>query len=334
MQHIILNTVLTYWQTGRRTKKTSHNWVSGNAVCCPHRGEGHDTRSRGGILFSDDAFTYSCFNCGFKTTWRIGRIFTVNNRLFLSWLGISSDDINKLSLHVLKERSDAPTISAPVILKEFDTVNLPPSSLPMMDWINAGYNEPAFAECVEYVYNRGFNIDSYPWHWSPENGYYDRVIIPYFYKKKIVGWTARKVHEGMPKYLNCSQAGYLFNIDAQTYNYHRNTVIVVEGILDALAIDGVAVMHNTANEKQCELINNLDRQVILVPDKDRPGAKLIETALENKWAISIPPWNEGVKDVADAAKKFGPVYTLSSIMHYKETNRVKIEIYKKKLQNL
>jgi hypothetical protein len=59
---------------------------------------------------------------------------------------------------------------------------------------------------------------------------------------------------------------------------------------------------------------------------------MLKAALENKWSVSLPPWCDEVKDVADAIKKYGRLYTLSAILHYRETNEIKIQLLKKKLE--
>ena len=57
--------------------------------------------------------------------------------------------------------------------------------------------------------------------------------------------------------------------------------------------------------------------------------RLVERALELGWAVSIPDWEQGVKDVNDAVVRYGRLGTLLSIMHSRETSRVKIELRKK-----
>ena len=61
---------------------------------------------------------------------------------------------------------------------------------------------------------------------------------------------------------------------------------------------------------------------------------MVNAALANSWSVSLPPWASEIKDVADAVKKYGKIYTLSSILHYRESNKIKIELLKKKLENL
>ena len=174
-------------------------------------------------------------------------------------------------------------------------------------------------------------LDWYNWHWTPENGYKDRVIVPFYHKNVIVGWTGRKIRDGKPKYLTTAQPGYVFNIDAQSQD--RKYVIVTEGQFDAIAIDGVAIGHNDPNQTQISRISNLGKEVIVVPDNDKPGAQMISAALEAGWAVSLPDWGPDVKDVADAVKKFGRIYTLFTILQYVERGEVSIKLIQKKLEH-
>ena len=121
-------------------------------------------------------------------------------------------------------------------------------------------------------------------------------------------------------------------MDAQ--DWQRKFVLVMEGPFDAITLGGVAILGSEINDTQRELIQGLNRQVIVVPDRDRAGAKIIKSALENKWSVSLPPWEDDVKDVADAVKKYGRLYVLTTILHYKVSGEIKINLIKKKLENL
>jgi DNA primase len=144
-----------------------------------------------------------------------------------------------------------------------------------------------------------------------------------------VGWTARFLDNKQPKYINHSQPGYVFGTDLQHGDWQH--VLVMEGIFDALSIGGVAVMHNTVSDAQARLIRSLGREVTVVPDQDVAGAELIDRAVELGWAVSIPEWPEGCKDVNDAVIKLGQLGALLTIMASRETSRIKIEIKKKQL---
>jgi DNA primase len=121
----------------------------------------------------------------------------------------------------------------------------------------------------------------------------------------------------------------VFGTDLQQADWQ--SVIVVEGVFDALSINGVAVLHADINDAQARLIRSLGREVIVVPDQDEAGMRLVERAVELGWSVSMPNWPEGVKDVNDAVIKLGKLSTLLTIMQARETSKIKIELRKKQL---
>jgi len=93
----------------------------------------------------------------------------------------------------------------------------------------------------------------------------------------------------------------------------------------------LAVMHNTISDLQARLIRSLGREITVVPDQDTAGVELIDRAVELGWAVSIPEWPAGCKDVNDAVVKLGRLGALLTIMQSRETSRIKIELRKKAL---
>lgn len=325
----IQSTLLALLPQGR--KITTGGWESFNAVCCHHRGEKADRRRRGGIKIDGEAWTYHCFNCSYKAGWSPGKLLSGNTKMLFKWLGLGDNDIGKLGIVALKYQESMPQESKAFnfTLKE---IPLPDNSLSIVDWLNTGSDDPDLIAVVEYLLSRGMEWEWYNWHWSSAPGYRDRLLIPFYQDGKIVGYTGRKVTEGKPKYLTDSQSGYVFNLDRQTRD--RAYVIVVEGQFDAIAVDGVAIMTNEPNDTQVARINALGREVICVPDRDRPGSKMLKHAIKNEWSVSLPPWGDDLKDVADAVKKYGRLYVLATILHYRVSGEIKINLIKKKLENL
>lgn len=315
-----------------RQKNTLSGWSSFNAPCCHHRGESRDTRNRGGILLSSDGFVYHCFNCSFSAGWQPGKVLSSNTKNLFKWLGLSDFEIGRLSLITLKLKDDLfPTQSS--LNFSLTEKQLPVDCKPITQWIEENCVDSKFTAVVDYLLNnRGMGLDWYPWHWTPAQGYSDRIIIPYFQDGIIVGWAGRKITSGRPKYITEAQPGYVFNIDRQTPD--RNVVILVEGILDAIAIDGIAALRNELNETQRARIASLNRDVIIVPDKDKPGAHMLKYAIEHNWEVSLPPWEDDIKDVADAVKRYGRLYVLSTILHYRIKGEIKINLVKKRLEKL
>jgi DNA primase len=157
-----------------------------------------------------------------------------------------------------------------------------------------------------------------------------RFIIPCTYENKLVGYTARSTDENSkPKYHNSYDTGYVYGMDDQLPN--AKFVIVTEGILDAMCIGGVGVLSNNASETQAEIIDTLAREVVLVPDRDSAGQKLIDDALEYGWSVSFPEWETDVKDINDAVVRYGKLFTLKSIIDAKQTMSLKINLMRKRL---
>ena len=161
-------------------------------------------------------------------------------------------------------------------------------------------------------------------HWTRP-----QVIVPFTYDNRVVGYSSRMLDSRQPKYIHDTQPGYVFGTDLQGASWRY--AMVVEGVFDALSIGGLAVLHAEINDAQVRLIRSLDREVIVVPDQDEAGMRLVDRAVELGWAVSIPDWPQDVKDVNDAVIRWGKVATLITILQSRETSRIKIELRKKQL---
>ena len=248
----------------------------------------------------------------------------------MGWIGIPDSEIQQLALEAIKHKDEQVVVDKTLNF-DLPTVALPKDCKTIDQWLQEGCVEEDFLAVVEYVLDRGLELEWYDWMWCEEKGYRDRVIIPFYHQGRIVGWTGRKIVDGTPKYLTHSSPGYIFNLDHQDYD--RKYVIVVEGQIDAISVDGVAIMHNEPNDTQIARIKSLAREVIVVPDNDQAGTKLIKTAVEQHWSVSLPDWGPDVKDVADAVKKYGRVYTLYTIIKYRVTGEIKLTMLKKRILN-
>jgi DNA primase len=100
-----------------------------------------------------------------------------------------------------------------------------------------------------------------------------------------------------------------------------------------MAIDGVAVLSNECSEIQADIIDSLAREVIVVPDADKAGAKLIAQAVEYGWSVSFPDWLRTHKDISAAVAEFGKLFVMKTIIESKQSNKLKIELHKRKLYN-
>lgn len=315
-----------------KLKTSPSGWMSFNAPCCHHRGHRADTRKRAGVILNEN-IVYNCFNCKFSTGWAPGSTLSPKFKTLCQWLGADDSAIKELTFEALKtESADYKPTTFVESKIDFTEKPLPEGSLPISDWISSGYLEEVAEELepvIDYVYSRGLDPISENFYWSPAPGYSNRVILPFFYNGKIVGNTARKITEGRPKYLSDQHPSFVYNIDAQKEEYKY--VFVVEGPFDALMIGGVALLTNEVSEQQSRIINNIGKEVIVIPDQDKPGLVLLDQAVKLGWKVSFPNWDHTVKDCADAVFNYGKLFVVVDAIKTATNNPVKIEIEKRKL---
>lgn len=312
-----------------KKKLTPAGWWSFNAVCCHHNGEKPDKRGRGGIkIATDGSFTYSCFNCHYTATFTIGKPLSFKVKRLLSWMGVDTQIIEHFNLESLKHKSIYGLIQQPKIINK--TIDFPERELPP-EFSILDEQCSSHAKFFDYLVDRGIDPESYPFMVSPESTgrNSNRVIVPFTHHGKIIGHTSRFLDSRIPKYIHEMPHGYVFGLDLQ--KPHWNKLFVVEGVFDALAINGVATLHNTISDEQAALINQLNKEVIVVPDHDKAGLKLIDRAIELHWSVSIPQWGETIKDASDAVRHYGKLATIMSIVESSESNRLKIKLRQKSL---
>ena len=311
-----------------KKKTTSSGWHSFNAICCGHLGHKPDRRMRGGIKFDGQTnWSMHCFNCGYKCNFVLGRSISYKTKQLLMWCGIDDIQIGKWSLESLQQKD---LLDIVIQKKTKIKIKFKDHELPEGEMLDE--NNPLHKVYVDYVQSRGINHNEYPFLITPnlKGRYANRIIIPYTYKNKIVGHTSRFLDNKIPKYINEQQPGYVFNIDIQKPEWQ--VCILTEGIFDALSIDGIAIMHDDISNEQAQLIASLNKQIIVVPDRDKTGLKLCDRALELGYSVSLPNWETDIKDVNDAVVRYGKLATLLSILQNATMSKIKIEIQRKKIE--
>jgi hypothetical protein len=306
-----------------KRKQTASGWISFNAPCCIHRGDTQDKRQRGGLKSSpDSSWSYHCFNCGYTASFVLGRNLTFKARKLLGWMNVPQEEIERMNLESLKHKSIAGLLGErQVIVNQLQNIVFEDRDLPGdTQEISSG----SIAE--EYLRNRNMPLD-YPFLYKtmPRPG----IVIPFTHDNQVVGHTTRFMDNRTPKYIQDIQPGYVFGTDLQQPDWQY--AVVVEGVFDALSIDGLAVLHAEINDAQARLIRSLGREVVVVPDQDAAGMRLVDRAVELGWAVSMPEWPADIKDVNDAVIRWGRLATLLTIMQAKETSKIKIELRKKQL---
>ena len=134
---------------------------------------------------------------------------------------------------------------------KFKTVDLPGDATNVEEL-------PDGHEIKEYARERGM-LGLYPLLHVDTTLYRKRVIIPFLFNNEVVGWSGRHIsppNKSTPKYLQQIQPGYVFNIDRFTGG-DRQIVVVCEGLIDAILLDGISVMGNSVTPEQAHLIDKL-----------------------------------------------------------------------------
>ena len=285
---------------------------------------------------ADGTLSYHCFNCGYKANYTIGRKLNFKMRQFMSWLGIADDVIKKMAIEAMRYEEGDNKIEKKKFVN-FQKRQLPKNTHKLDFWLEKyvakDLTEPQYKKIdglLNYLKTRGIEPDWYDFMYSPEASFdfNKRLIIPFYWRGDVVGYTGR-LFESVDKikYYTEVQPGYVFNMDAQDWS--RKFVIVTEGPFDALTISGISILGSEVNDTQRELINGLGRKVIVVPDRDAPGQKLVDQALEFGWNVAFPEWQKGVDDVADAVLQYGRLFVMQSILKTTESSKLKIDLKRK-----
>jgi hypothetical protein len=306
-----------------RTTKTPSGWLTFNCPMC------NDKRKRAGVISKSAKISYNCFNCKYTTGWSPTPYIGQKYKDLATRLGASDEDIHKVQIELLKHKEELEGVDDDNYVynfSKFEIVELPEEVMLVEDL-------PEEHEVRQYAKQRGLE-GLYTLLYFPNDPLYaKRLVVPFTFNGDIVGWTARHINppdKQTPKYLHKMSSGFVFNID-RFADSEREIVIVVEGVFDAISVDGVAVLGNHVTPEQAHLIDKLGKRIILCPDRDKAGKELIEEALALGWEVSFPPWSKDVKDAADAVAKYGRLLTVASIIEHATDNKIKAQVKAKML---
>lgn len=319
-------------------KRSPNGSVNIDCPMCVARGQSRpDTKKRCGIrTFADGSIYINCFNCGLATRWSPGSMINKNVRLFLSSLGVNDLEIKKLNFtawQLAQNLETVPERESPTFIPSFDVVNLPKDAMPISEWASMECTDQDFLDVVAYALTRGEHIfANNEFYWTPDktNSMNRRLIIPFYWRDKIVGWTGRAIDPNvLPKYMTNTPGHFLYN-NVNIYK-DRKFIILVEGQFDALAIDGVSTQGAKLSEQQAYWLNDAHKQIIVLPDRDLAGQHMVDLALKYNWMVSFPEWDDDVKDANDAVVKYGRLWTVKTIIDNATDNKLRINLSRKKM---
>jgi hypothetical protein len=301
-------------------KPASNGWLTINCPVCVQNGQPRsDTKHRGGFKFDGGKVGYQCFNCHMVTGWHPGSRLGFKLTKLMRALDIDEGEIQRLKIQLWDQavEDDAIFVNEPYKKPEWTEIQWP--------WPVEDLTLPA----AEYLDSRGV-LELSDWYTSPSSvqSMNKRVILPYVSDNKIVGYSARWVGDvpdnKTAKMITNRPPSFVFNLDHQ--NRSRKYTIIVEGEYDALTLDGVAIMTNSISPEQAKIIEDIDNEPVVLPDKDAAGRTLAMQAAELGWSVSFPEWPAGIKDANEAAQQFGRAAVLQSIISAIETSPLKIKL--------
>lgn len=323
-------------------KKAPKEWNKRNCMLCTTRGHGVDTRNRFGIQFNQTSIAANCFNCGFSASYTEGKELSKDFKFFLNQIHLDEKFIKQIEFEIFKQKNsllsiregDEETYSDKEdkfrkLFNKWQPVDLPEDSMTINEWLECGLDDPNFLQVVNYALDRKiFELDKFYWTPITQHNLHQRLLIPYYYKDKIVGYTSRlcfdTADKSIPKYYQQCPTDFVYNLDQQQ-DWSHKYVIVTEGVLDAYIVNGVSVLGEIGQSK-VDIINRLQKHIIVCPDRDKKGRDLVEVAIENNWAVSFPKWGSDIKDAAQAAEKYGRLLTTYSIISTAIEGRLNIQL--------
>lgn len=306
--------------------KRTRSWINFN---CPMCG---DSRSRCGFLETPSGgFRIRCFNatCPLNdsaTGWEPGSGLGGRPKQFFTALGGDMKDLPIAELLRLSDAYRADGSKRPVadIATKFEPCELPPGCVPLEDAADHAVDEDQI-EGLSVIIDRMMDLGdeimaSHPLYWTPAQPH--MMVIPFLHHGQVVGWIGRNYKPGGKRFSGKSPADYIFRQDTMERGSSRSA-IVVEGVMNAIAIRGLATRNSSLTKKQEALLNAGGQKIIMLPDLNQTGLAFVDAARRNGWEVSIPNWDHGIKDVCDAVRKYGLLYTMQSVVSASTNNYVK-----------
>lgn len=320
-------------------KQAPKGWNKRHCMLCHTQGHGKDTRNRFGIQFNPNSIACNCFNCKFSAGYTEGKDLSKSFEFFLTQINIDKKFIDEIKFEIYRQRNNIVTLRDGEnrdedpearfrkLFNKWQPIDLPEDSLSLSQWIDYGIDDPNFLRVAEYAISRNItDFDNFFWSPHKSHNLQHRLIVPYYYKRKIVGFTARLCYDTdgktIPKYYQQVPLDFVYNLDNQE-GWSRKYCIVTEGVLDAWTVDGIATL-GEIGQGQIDIINRLQKNVIVCPDRDKSGMSLVDAAIQNNWAVSFPAWDRDIKDASKAAEKYGRLLTVHSIIESAEYNHINI----------
>jgi hypothetical protein len=290
----------------------STGWIVGKCALC------NDYKERAGFKFDGGIVGYNCWNCSTSSQYEeFSCKISSKFRRILNAYGIDDSEISSVVNSAFfndKKVEESENISLSSLKKistHTPTISLPPKALKLgLSDDFTGYQE----KLLSYLVDRKVDVFKYPFYFSLDARFKDRVIIPFYRNGNLIYWQARSIHnDEKMRYDNSpvNRDSVIFNMDALN-RYSPLPLFVTEGVFDAMMFDGIGILGGKLNESKTEILKKSNRRLVFVIDKDKIGAKLAADVLQLGWEISFAP--DGVEDLNRSVQRFGRSWTAYQVM--------------------
>lgn len=302
------------------SKQSPSGWYTLKCPVC------NDYKKRGGFKFENNIVSYNCFNCSTVAVYTEGSgKFSTQMKNVLSSFNITTELLGELMLDGLKTKKITITKKSDVLYPAFIAL---PDHFYKLNELDNVYNQLA----VEYLQSRCIDANKYQFYLSDDKLWKGRIIIPFYWRHNIIYYQGRNLlNNGKQKYLNSptSRDSVLFNMDM----LNNEVVYIMEGVFDALSVDGVAVTGNRFTQQQINILNRSTCEKIYIPDKFGGDIdKSVDNAISAGCKISLPDIGR-CKDINEAVCQYGKLYVLKTIKDNIISNndlvKIKLKLYTK-----
>lgn len=250
---------------------------------------------------------YNCFVCGGGTILHLVALLKeINTDEAYEWIRTfahEAEDDDKF-LEMLERASREPKKHEPIPMPEY-----PNDTLFKYRFIHPWMKSQGMTEEAIKHFQIGYDEDK------------NAILIPHWWRGKLVGWQARTLTGEGPKYKNSQgfpKRNTLFNFDEQD----GNEIILVESPKTAVILWGwgyhnvVATFGASLSKEQMMPLWKFDR-ILLWFDNDEAGTKATRTAIQylerHCDVYVVPPVNIDKGDPADINPDAIPVYLQEAI---------------------
>lgn len=231
---------------------------------------------------------FICFSCG-ETGSIIDMVMKTTNRNYFEASRLINSKKNSINI---KDQVNE-IIDASLDYEEFDinTINRLHENL-----LNN-------SRAKEYFYKRNINDASFNKFLLGYSDKQDMVVVPIFDEfSRCLGFVARSIEgKSFKNSIGLPKSKILFNLN----NVKRSSIIVVESSFDVIRLNqvgfnAVATLGATVSRTQLSLLQQYAKKIIICPDSDDAGQKMINKIINNikDKTVEIASLS-GAKDIGD-----------------------------------